>query len=747
MAGSYSGARRGIPAARRLRRSADHRAAARSVRLHEQSRSSTHRCASSNDRLDGRYRARIAIATARPARLRRPMPPRERPKSQPEHRRVAGARPSRSRRPAEPAPPPPEPRRSRVPVVRIDPPDAPTPIACRSRRRRDPSRRRHRPTAATAAAAAANPAPDFGDLEKRFGTQWVVWVGGVALALGGIFLVRYSIEAGPVRPGLRVFFGALLAAALVGLGELARRREIIAGIADLPTAAHIPSILTAAGTTVRLRRRLGRLCALRFPLAGRGLRAARPRRAGDARRGAAARPGARRARPGRRLCDADRSSSSHEPNYWALYIYLAVVTAAAYALARIRLWRWLAITAAALSRAVDVRRHRRSARRLAVGACLLRRRGLRARRLLHRRRPVPGPAGRSADAVDPVSCGVLGGYLFGAFMLVDGDRARAARDGRRCFVLTAATVAIAWRTEAAMLAVPVAAIFARARDRALGRWTGGSSLWSRPADHGPACPISCSSPASACTRRFAAAIAALFGAAGFLAQGRTERPAFAMLWATIAVATPVAMLIARLLPRHPVRALDPVRRPRAGARRALRLRDRELWKREPRPGIVRGRRDLRHRRGRGARADADLRARTRLAHGRAVADGAGHRLDRRQAAGADAAQALRRASPRWCWRASPGIRASSAATSARRRSSTGCCTATACPPCRSGSPAICCAGAATTVVALGRIRRDPVHRADRVPRNPPPDERRRHLPRRRRGSANLGCRSRPGLPW
>lgn len=28
-------------------------------------------------------------------------------------------------------------------------------------------------------------------LEERFGTQWVVWIGGLALALGAIFLVRY----------------------------------------------------------------------------------------------------------------------------------------------------------------------------------------------------------------------------------------------------------------------------------------------------------------------------------------------------------------------------------------------------------------------------------------------------------------------------------------------------------------------------------------------------------------------------
>src|SRR4029079_5241807 len=39
--------------------------------------------------------------------------------------------------------------------------------------------------------------------------------------------------------------------------------------------------------------------------------------------------------------------ASDTPNYWALYLYLAIVTAASFALARARLWRWLAITAVA----------------------------------------------------------------------------------------------------------------------------------------------------------------------------------------------------------------------------------------------------------------------------------------------------------------------------------------------------------------------------------------------------------------
>ena len=60
--------------------------------------------------------------------------------------------------------------------------------------------------------AGAADAPAIPGFEERFGTRWTVWVGGIALALGGIFLVRYSIEQGLIGPGLRIVFGALLAA-------------------------------------------------------------------------------------------------------------------------------------------------------------------------------------------------------------------------------------------------------------------------------------------------------------------------------------------------------------------------------------------------------------------------------------------------------------------------------------------------------------------------------------------------------
>lgn len=46
-------------------------------------------------------------------------------------------------------------------------------------------------------------------LEEKFGTQWVVWIGGLALALGGIFLVRFTIEQGLLGPGVRIFLAGV----------------------------------------------------------------------------------------------------------------------------------------------------------------------------------------------------------------------------------------------------------------------------------------------------------------------------------------------------------------------------------------------------------------------------------------------------------------------------------------------------------------------------------------------------------
>lgn len=476
----------------------------------------------------------------------------------------------------EPPPPPPapEPVRSTVPVV----PPTPEPESI--------------PAAASVSAedtATAEPppppprsqGPDFGDLEKRFGTQWVVWVGGIALALGGIFLVRYSIEAGLFGPKLRVFFGAVLAAALVGLGELARRREIISGLDKLPTAAHIPSILTAAGTTCAYAdvwaayALYGFLSsAMAFVLLG---AVALGTLAAALRHGPAL--------GGLGLVGAYVTPilvSSHEPNYWALYIYLAVVTAAAYALARIRMWRWLAITAAVFSilwmlvGIGDPRGGSLSAHcfyalvSYALAAYFI---------VAGLFQGPPAERGR----FDPVSCGVLAGYLFGAFMLVVATK----HDGMTMatiFALMAATVAIAWRTEAAILAMPAAAFFGVlvvlywAVDWWFVIMVSPGGPW---ANSGWQMQV----VGTGAHATFALATAALFGAGGYLGQDRTERTAFSMLWAATAVITAVALLIlvyyrvTQFERSIPFAGIALVLAGLCAAATEL------LWKREPRPGF------------------------------------------------------------------------------------------------------------------------------------------------------------------
>lgn len=201
------------------------------------------------------------------------------------------------------------------------------------------------PTPSMPAAVTPPTVPTLEDtLEKRFGTKWAVWIGGLALALGAIFLVRYSIEM--IGPAVRIVLGAIFSVLLIALGEWSRRKELAAGIPVIPTR-HIPSILTAAGTIAAYATTYAAFALYGFlsPLAAfivlglvslATLAAALlhgPMLAGLGLAGAFVTPAL---------------VPSEMPDYWALYIYLAAVNAAAFALARLRLWRWLAITAVVL---------------------------------------------------------------------------------------------------------------------------------------------------------------------------------------------------------------------------------------------------------------------------------------------------------------------------------------------------------------------------------------------------------------
>ena len=103
--------------------------------------------------------------------------------------------------------------------------------------------------AAAAAAMPPPPPPASPGFEERIGTRWVVWLGGLTLALGGFFMVRYSIDAGLLGPGVRTLLGGLFALALLAAGEWLRRKES-ASTTEAPPIADIPAILTAAGTSV-----------------------------------------------------------------------------------------------------------------------------------------------------------------------------------------------------------------------------------------------------------------------------------------------------------------------------------------------------------------------------------------------------------------------------------------------------------------------------------------------------------------
>ncbi|RJY09853.1 DUF2339 domain-containing protein [Aurantiacibacter aquimixticola] len=67
-------------------------------------------------------------------------------------------------------------------------------------------------------------APRF-DFEDIFGRKLPIWAGGIALAVGGVFLVIYSIEAGLLGPEVRVALSFLFGLVLLGGAEAAYRFE------------------------------------------------------------------------------------------------------------------------------------------------------------------------------------------------------------------------------------------------------------------------------------------------------------------------------------------------------------------------------------------------------------------------------------------------------------------------------------------------------------------------------------------
>jgi uncharacterized membrane protein len=421
-------------------------------------------------------------------------------------------------------PPATPPRAPEAPPAATEPPAAIEPPAVK------------RPVPPPAAAA-----PARATLEERFGTQWVVWIGGLALALGAIFLVRYTVEQGLLGPGVRIFLAALFAAALIAAGEWTRRNEIAAGITAVP-AQHIPSILTAAGTVAAYATIYAAYALYGFLSPGAAfillglvalatLAAALlhgPALAGLGLAGAFVTP---------------LLVATEEPSYWALYAYLFVVTGAAFALARMRLWRWLAITAVVLGALwtlpgiayshVDAL----GAHLFHVTAGFALAAALIVSGLFFGPDAAPGK-------INEMSSAAIAAYLGAATVLAIGSfhdpAALAIFTG-----LTAATVAIAWRTDAALWALPAAGVMTVV---VMLHWLAPrifvDLIFPPGVAHGaiPELPTGTESHVA-----LGMALAALFGGAGYAAQGRSQNPVVALIWSASAVATPIAILIALYL--------------------------------------------------------------------------------------------------------------------------------------------------------------------------------------------------------
>jgi uncharacterized membrane protein len=387
--------------------------------------------------------------------------------------------------------------------------------------------------------ATAPSAPQAGPgFEERLGTRWVVWVGGLALALGGFFMVRYSIEQGLLGPGVRTLLGGLFALALLAAGEWARRKESISTIAALPIA-NIPAILTAAGTATAFATvyaayalydflvpatafillglvALGTLAAalLHGPaLAGLGVAAA---------------------------FLTPILVSSSEPDFWALYLYLAIVTAAAYGLARIRLWRWLAVTTIVLATLWTFPGLQTGPAMVAPHAFHVMA-GFVLAALLVVCGFMFGPPAEPGQ-IEPISSGSLATTLFVTTLIVlnsgHADLAMIVFG-----LVVAGTLYVAWRAEAATAAIAAAAGFVAI---VFLQWAvrGNPDMLVLPGGPLPGIGPNATDGSVSLHLISAAVLAAGFGFAGFLAQGRSIGAIVPVVWSSVAVFTPLALLIA-----------------------------------------------------------------------------------------------------------------------------------------------------------------------------------------------------------
>ena len=188
------------------------------------------------------------------------------------------------------------------------------------------------------AAAPPSAAPPR-DLETLLTARWGVWLGSAALLLAGVFLIRYAVEQELLGPAARCALAALLGVALTGRAEWLTRHEPPSIPGPFRTD-QAPAGLAAGGTAILFGAAYGAgpFYGLLPPLLAFACLAA----ASLIALFAALRYGPLTAATGIVGAFATPALVTTEnPSLPGLFVYLAVVTAAALAVVRYTAWIWL----------------------------------------------------------------------------------------------------------------------------------------------------------------------------------------------------------------------------------------------------------------------------------------------------------------------------------------------------------------------------------------------------------------------
>jgi thiamine monophosphate kinase len=92
-------------------------------------------------------------------------------------------------------------------------------------------------------------------VEKALASRWFVWVGGVAIALGGLLFVKYAHDMGLIPPVLRLIIGMAAAVGLDPIACILHGGEdyalVAASPAALPGFARVGEVTASGGLRVR----------------------------------------------------------------------------------------------------------------------------------------------------------------------------------------------------------------------------------------------------------------------------------------------------------------------------------------------------------------------------------------------------------------------------------------------------------------------------------------------------------------